>query len=156
MKLPKERCINTSRHSPFTIRRNLLRIPNPIFIFKTKESSLETAPAGGAVACKQDNQRAPPTGRSKCPQRCIGEIGLLQGTAIVPNSGLHWTWAVKGDREHLLMQYRANLDGFLVYRPGPAGRHCRAAARLGGTPNAMCPHYRAGVMNIDARSAGPP
>jgi hypothetical protein len=53
--------------SPFTItgeKTEIPGIPNPIFIFKTKEASLETAPAGGAVACKQDNQRAPPTGRS--------------------------------------------------------------------------------------------
>ena len=35
------------------------RIPNPIFIFKTKEASLETAPAGGAVACKQDKPKGP-------------------------------------------------------------------------------------------------
>jgi hypothetical protein len=51
------------QHQSFTIhRRNFLRIPNPIFIFKTKEASLETASAGGAVACKQDNQGPRPQG----------------------------------------------------------------------------------------------
>ena len=51
--------------SPAIYPLSIKRIPNPIYIFKIKEASLETAPAGGAVACKQDNQRAPPTGRSK-------------------------------------------------------------------------------------------
>jgi hypothetical protein len=59
--LPKELCINTGH------QRNLLGIPNPIFIFKTKEASLETAPAGGAVACKQDNQGPRPQGGQKLP-----------------------------------------------------------------------------------------
>jgi hypothetical protein len=60
-----ERTMHQNRSPPFTIhQRNLLGIPNPIFIFKTKEASLETAPAGGAVACKQSIPRAPPTGRS--------------------------------------------------------------------------------------------
>jgi hypothetical protein len=59
-------CQKNDASTPVTNHRRkfLVGIPNPIFIFKTKEASIETAPAGGAAACKQDNQRAPPTGRS--------------------------------------------------------------------------------------------
>ena len=70
-KIPKRTMHQHQPPPPFiTGQRNLLRIPNPIFIFKTKEASLETAPADGAVACNQDNQRAPPTGRSKNDDGC--------------------------------------------------------------------------------------
>jgi len=37
-------------------------IPIRMFFFKTKRAALETAPAGGAVACKQDNQGPRPKG----------------------------------------------------------------------------------------------
>ena len=66
----------------------------------------------------------------KRPQRDIDKMGLLQGTTIVINSGLHWTWIgfqslFQEDREHLLTQYRANLRGFII--------QCIARARPGGT-----------------------
>jgi hypothetical protein len=68
------KCSERTRELQLRIRHELIigsagncviaGIANPIFIFKTNKTSLETAPAGGAVTCKQDNQRAPPTGRS--------------------------------------------------------------------------------------------
>ena len=57
---------NSRFFSRFRIRQSNPEIPTAGFRFcLDKEASLETAPAGGAVACKQVNQRAPPTGRSK-------------------------------------------------------------------------------------------
>jgi hypothetical protein len=67
-KISVERTMHQHR-SPFTIHHSssLTReiswvYQTTIFIFKTKEASLETAPAGGAVACKQDNQGPRPQG----------------------------------------------------------------------------------------------
>jgi hypothetical protein len=59
--IPAERTIQHHQ----SITREYPGYTKPNFHFKTKEASLEAAPAGGAVAYKQSIQRAPPTGRSK-------------------------------------------------------------------------------------------